>query len=83
MRVAMNEIYAYLKQAGKLDDVRMLLQVHDELVFEIKTEKVETELPKLKALMEGALRNSETYGVPLTAESKVGPNWGELEEVGK
>ena len=83
MRVAMNEIYAYLKQAGKLDDVRMLLQVHDELVFEIKTEKVETELPKLKALMEGVLRNSETYGVPLTAESKVGPNWGELEEVGK
>lgn len=81
MRIAMNDIYSYLKKEGKLGTVRMLLQVHDELVFEIKKDAVKKELPKLVSLMEGVLKDKETYGVPLTAESKTGPNWGELEKL--
>lgn len=80
MRVAMNEIYAYLKRMNKLDKVKMLLQVHDELVFEIREDALETEVPELIGLMEGVLKDRETYGVPLSAEAKVGDNWGEMEE---
>lgn len=78
MRVAMNEVYEYLAGEGKLNDVRMLLPVHDELVFEIKNELVEVEVPKLVGLMEGVLRDKETHGVPIKVDVAVGKNWADL-----
>lgn len=78
MRVAMNEVYAYLQDGNKFTDVRMLLQVHDELVFEIKNEVLELEIPKLVSLMEGVLRSKETYGVPIKVDVAVGSNWADL-----
>lgn len=78
MRVAMNNVYGYLVKENKLNDVRMLLQVHDELVFEIKNELVEKEIPKLVELMEGVLTGRETYGVPIKVDVAVGPNWADL-----
>ena len=56
----------------------MLLPVHDELVFEIKDELVEVEVPKLVALMEGVLRAKETHGVPIKVDVAVGKNWADL-----
>lgn len=79
MRVAMNEVYEYLATAGKTEDVRMLLQVHDELVFEVRDEVLANELPKIAALMEGVMHEKETHGVPLRVEVAVGPNWNELQ----
>ncbi len=78
MRVAMINIYTRLAKEKKTDTVRMLLQVHDELVFEIKDEMLAAEIGALKAEMEAVLEDYETYGVPLTAEAATGKNWGEL-----
>jgi DNA polymerase I len=78
MRVAMNEVYNYLKSASKLNEVRILLQVHDELVFEIKNEILEAEIPQLKVLMEGVLKGRDTYGVPIKVDVATGPNWADL-----
>ena len=78
MRVAMNRVYNYLTAQKKLGDVRILLQVHDELLFEIKNELLEAEIPKLVSLMERVLDGYETRGVPIKADVAVGPNWGEL-----
>ena len=78
MRVAMNKVFAYLEKANKLSDVRILLQVHDELVFEIKNELLETEIPKLVELMESVLVGYETYNVPIKVDVAVGPNWADL-----
>ncbi|MBP9717182.1 MAG: hypothetical protein KBD44_00520 [Candidatus Pacebacteria bacterium] len=78
MRVAMITIYTRLTKEKKTDTVRMLLQVHDELVFEIKDEVLVKEIGVLKAEMEEVLADYETYGVPLTAEVATGKNWGEL-----
>ncbi len=78
MRVAMNEVYEYLREGNKLDEVRMLLPVHDELVFEIKDELVEKEVPKLVELMEGVLRAKETHGVPIRVDVAIGKNWADL-----
>ncbi len=78
MRVAMINIYTRLTKEKKTDAVRMLLQVHDELVFEIKDEVLPKEIGVLKAEMEAVLADYETYGVPLTAEAATGKNWGEL-----
>ncbi len=78
MRVAMNRVYGYLEKAQKLDQVRMLLQVHDELVFEIKNEILEAEIPVLVEIMEGVLFGKETYGVPIRVDVAVGSNWADM-----
>ena len=78
MRIAMNKVYAYLKNENKLEDVRILLQVHDELLFEIKDELLEAELPKLTEIMEKALEEKETHGVPIKVDVATGPNWADL-----
>lgn len=78
MRVAMNKVYSYLAKEGKLSDVRILLQVHDELVFEIKNEMLEAEIPKLVELMESVLDGYETYGVSIKVDVATGPNWADL-----
>lgn len=78
VRIAMIEAYRFLKKAGQLDDVRMLLQVHDELVFEVKEELVKTVVPELVKIMESVLENEETHGVPVLVDVAVGENWAEL-----
>ena len=52
---------------------RMLLQVHDELVFEVREADIERAIPIVKNAMEQAAQLS----VPLTVEAGVGANWGE------
>lgn len=53
--------------------VRMIMQVHDELVFEVKAEAVEEASQKISALMEGSVQ----LDVPLLVEVGVGDNWDE------
>ena len=78
MRVAMNNVYQYMSNEKKTDDVRILLQVHDELLFEVRNEVLEQEIPKLVAQMENVLAGYETRGVPIKVDVAVGPNWAEL-----
>jgi DNA polymerase-1 len=61
----------------KSDEVCMLLQVHDELVFEIREDVVDTWIKKLKPVMEDAIKLS----VPVIVEAKVGDNWGDMEKL--
>lgn len=62
---------------GLSPEIRMLLQVHDELVFEIKTEKVDSWISKIKPIMEDAIKLS----VPVIVEAKVGDNWGNMDKI--
>jgi DNA polymerase-1 len=66
------------KEIGNKPDIRMLLQVHDELVFEVKADKVQQYINLIRPLMEGAIKLS----VPVTVEAKAGGNWGEMEKLG-
>ncbi|MGC9602404.1 MAG: DNA polymerase [Minisyncoccia bacterium] len=58
-----------------------LLQVHDELVFEIEESVVDELAPQIKALMEGVIPEKETRGIPFITEGKVGKNWGEMKKI--
>ena len=51
---------------------RLLLQVHDELIFEVPTETAPTLAPEIKRAMEQVANLS----VPLTVEAGIGSNWG-------
>ena len=57
-------------------DVFMLLQVHDELVFEVRRAALREAALLVKKEMEGAYALS----VPLVAELKTGPNWRDMEK---
>ncbi|HEU4677159.1 MAG TPA: DNA polymerase [Candidatus Paceibacterota bacterium] len=81
IRIAMVRIAEYLKREKLTEDVRMLLQVHDELVFEIREERVKELVPELKRIMETVLTGDEAKGVPIIAEAKVGDNWDEMEKM--
>lgn len=59
----------------------LLLQVHDELVFEIPENKIKEYAPKIKEIMEGVMPKQESRGVPVTVEGKVGSNWGDMERI--
>ncbi|MDP1629395.1 MAG: DNA polymerase, partial [bacterium] len=55
-------------------DIKMILQVHDELVFEIKDDIIEEKAKKIKEIMENVLKLS----APIVVEIKAGKNWGEM-----
>ena len=53
----------------------MLLQVHDELVFEVPN----GEIDEVRQLVEDQMQNVHDLRVPLVSESGIGPNWRDLE----
>lgn len=56
------------------EDIKMLLQIHDELIFEIKNEKIEEILEDLVNIME----NIVELKVPLKVSKNIGKSWQEL-----
>lgn len=78
IRIAMVRIHEYLVKEKLTEFVHMMLQVHDELVFEIKEKEVHKITPKLIEIMEGVLSATETAGVPIRVDVKAGQNWSEM-----
>jgi DNA polymerase-1 len=72
IKKAMIDIYKEMPQ-----DVLMLLQVHDELVFEVPQGKIKETAAWVKNKMESAVM----LKVPLVAEAKAGKNWNEMGRV--
>lgn len=73
MKVAMVNIARDLPQLSP--DSRMILQVHDELVFEVPEKDVTVVAQLIRKTMENAL----DLTVPITVDVKAGKNWSELE----
>ena len=63
--------------AAGLGEVRMLLQVHDELLFEVPDALADAAKPVIRAVMMGAAEPALTLSVPLDVEIGVGKSWGE------
>ncbi|MEA3384289.1 MAG: DNA polymerase I [Campylobacterota bacterium] len=71
IKLSMNKIDLKYKNN---QDVKMLLQIHDELIFEVKDELVEETTAKLVEIME----NIYKLNVPLKVSVSVGNNWAML-----
>ena len=80
-KIAMKEVDEYIVKEKLEKDVHLLLQVHDELIFEIKTSKAKKVSKEIKRIMENIVPLSDTEEIPLTVEVSVGPNWGELKKM--
>ncbi|KZN64087.1 DNA polymerase I [Pseudoalteromonas luteoviolacea] len=70
IKKAMIKVHQWLVQQST-DDVKLLMQVHDELVFEVKADKAEAFSEHICALMSEAAE----LDVPLLVEADYGENW--------
>ena len=70
MKLAMVKVHEMIPEAK----ARMILQIHDELLFEIPSGTMPQLARTIETVMEGAL----PLAVPLEVDVKKGPNWGEL-----
>jgi DNA polymerase-1 len=73
MKIAMLQVRDALSQSGL--PVKILLQVHDELVLECPTEV----LGETSALVQRVMENAYSLDVPLKTEARFGSNWGKLQ----
>lgn len=74
MKLAMIKIVAELPKISPT--AKMVLQVHDELVFEVPTSDIKKVANFVKEKMAGAVK----LKVPLASQIEVGENWGEMEK---
>jgi DNA polymerase-1 len=63
-------------EAEGLGAVRMLMQVHDELVFEVPEDRIEPASAVIRRVMASAAEPAVTLSVPLGVEIGTGRNWG-------
>ena len=70
---------AMIRLKGRMDGLglrsRMILQVHDELLFDVP----EDELDVMKGLVEEIMPKAMSLSVPLKVDVKIGRNWGEMD----
>lgn len=81
IKLAMIQIDNFLSGKGLKNEARLLLQVHDELVYEMKENLVESLAPEIKKIMESVIPVKETSGVVCVTNASVGDNWGEMEKI--
>lgn len=75
IRRAMIRMPGALADAGL--DALMLLQVHDELIFEVPKDQAKKTMQVVKQIMEGAALPVCDMGIPLTVDAEQGDNWDE------
>jgi len=81
IKMAMVRIDDYLKKEGKDENAHLLLQVHDELVYEMSETRAGELVPKIKEIMESVVPPGDAHNVPIIAEAKKGPDWGTMERI--
>jgi len=70
----MIKIQEFIKEKYTKEDVITLIQIHDELILEVKSEIIKEVVSLFKNIMENAAK----LKVPLKAEVKIGNKWGEM-----
>ena len=71
IKKAMIDIQDFLEK--EMSNVKVIMQVHDELIFEAPKENAEEVLLTMKAMMEKAVK----LDIPLIADAAIGDNWNE------
>lgn len=78
IKLAMVRINELFEREGVQEQAHLILQVHDELVFEITESHLNELAPKIQHLMESVFPEEETHGLPILAQRKTGPDWGSM-----
>lgn len=75
IKLAMIEVQKEIKNRGL--NSRMILQVHDELIFDVP----QSELDEMIQLVRDCMQEAVSLSIPLVVDMKVGPNWYDVKEL--
>jgi DNA polymerase-1 len=75
MKIAMIEVYKEVKKISPA--TKMLMQVHDELVFEVPVDEVD----KVAKLIDEKMEKIHKLAVPIKVDTEVGMNWDEMDVI--
>jgi DNA polymerase I len=78
VKLAMIEIEKEIEKSFK-GKAFGLMQIHDEMIYEVSDSEVKKFTKKAKEIMEGILTEKQTKGVPIIANISIGSDWGHLE----
>ncbi|HVM73400.1 MAG TPA: DNA polymerase [Candidatus Paceibacterota bacterium] len=83
IKLAMVAADALIEKHKWRQKVKLVLQVHDELVYEVSKEDAEEIARTLRTVMEQAAPRERLSNVPIVAEASIGEHWGEMEKLSR
>ncbi|MDO8514447.1 MAG: DNA polymerase [bacterium] len=81
IKLAMIEADRLIEKNGWREKAKLVLQVHDELVYELDERIAEEAARAIRSVMESVVGAKELGGVPIVAEASLGQNWGSMERI--
>ena len=78
-KLAMVHIDEYLEEENLKNKVNLMLQIHDEMVFEADEDVIKKVAPKILSIMESVVPKEKTHGVPIIANAYIGARFDEME----
>ena len=78
IKIAMKNVDEFLEENKLEKRVHLILQIHDELVYEIAENLIQELTPKIKKIMQDIIPPGKISNVPIIVDSAVGYNWGEM-----
>lgn len=79
IKIAMARIYDFMEQQ-KIDG-SLIMQIHDEVIYEISNKDLENFEKNARKIMQEVLSSEDTKSVPIIANVSVGDNWGKMKEL--
>ncbi len=79
VKIAIVKIADFLKKKKLTDEVKLVLQIHDEIIFEVEEKYIEPLKAEVQKIMEEVLPVEWTKGVPILTNCSVGDSWGKME----
>ncbi len=80
IKKAMVDISSVIASEAK-QSCQMILQVHDELLFECDGSASSPQVQKLALMVKDKMENALKLSVPVVVDLKIGPNWGEMKPI--
>ena len=71
------QLKRHIEKEGNEGKMNLILQVHDELVFEVPR----ADVTKVASVVKQEMENAIKLKVPVVVEVKAGPNWAQMEKV--
>jgi DNA polymerase I len=79
IKIAMVRVADFLKKKKLTDEVKLVLQIHDEIIFEMEEKYVDAVRVEIQKIMEDVMTPEQTKGVPVLTNSAVGDSWGKMD----
>lgn len=81
IKIAMKKVDDFIKENKLEEKIHLILQIHDELIYEIAEDLAAEISPKIKDIMCSIIPPGKTSGVPILANYEAGKNWGDMKKI--